>query len=985
MIVYAFRKGVSSGPFSKSLFRNRPKTFAEIRRRAVEHIASEGEVYEKRTTVAPTRPRAHIRAQPARVHEAATGGENQDRKRPYEARRTQPRSQAERRKEGRKPLRHNFVVELKDLIIVPNIGDRLRPPVKTDKVLGPHKESWCEFHEAFGHHINNCLALGYQLDELVKTGFLKDYLVGSAATTVPTVPEEGHTHEMPVHGEVHTISGGFSGGGPTASQRKKYVRSVSSVAEEFSDDPWESDLVFTRADLRDVVPHDNDPVVISVVTAGRKVHRVLVDQGSSADVRQPVEVCGYLELRTTFTDGAASRTESIRYLVVNANSAYNILLGRPALNRLRAVPSTRHMKMKRPDLSSKMIVIKSDQEEARKCYKNSLKTKRGMVMEEQDEVAAVISRHIDAFTWTAADMPCIDPDFLCHHLTMNTNVRPVRQRRRKFNEERCLVVKEETQKLLSAGHIREIQYPEWLANVVLVKKANGKWRMCVDFTDLNKACPKDSYPLPNIDALVDSASGCKIMSFLDAFSGYNQIKMHPRDECKTTFMTETCNYCYKVMPFGLKNAGATYQRLMDKVLAHMLGRNVQAYMDDMVVTSHEKEQHSVDLEELFATIARYCLKLNLEKCVFGVESRKFLGFMLTETGIEANPDKCAAIIAMRSPTSVKEVQQLTGRMAASSRFVSTGGERGHPYFQCLKRNNCFAWTDECEAAFLKLKEYLVTPPVLCKPRIGVPLRLYFAVTEWAISSVLVQEQDQVQRPIYFVSKALQGPESRYQSLEKAALAVVFSARMLRHYFHNFTVVVMTNLPIQKVLQKPDVARRMVRWAVELSEFDIQYEPRGSIKGQVYADFVAKLSPGGNPQEMELGSQWMLSVDGSSNQQGSGAGIILEGPNGVLIEQALRFTFKVSNNQVEYEALIAGMLLAKEMGAQSLLAKSDSQLVTGQVTGEYQAKDPQMAMSLRYVEVLKGAFDAFELVHVPREQNARADLLAKMASSGKRGR
>jgi len=156
--------------------------------------------------------------------------------------------------------------------------------------------------------------------------------------------------------------------------------------------------------------------------------------------------------------------------------------------------------------------------------------------------------------------------------------------------------------LLSAGHIREIQYPEWLANVVLVKKANGKWRMCVDFTDLNKACLEDSYPLPSIDALVDSASGCNMLSFLDAFSGYNQIKMHPRDESKTAFMTETCSYCYKVMSFGLKNTGATYQRLMDKVLAPMLGRNVQAYVDDMVVTSQEKGRNTADLEELFATI-----------------------------------------------------------------------------------------------------------------------------------------------------------------------------------------------------------------------------------------------------------------------------------------------------------------------------------------------------------------------------------------------
>jgi len=130
---------------------------------------------------------------------------------------------------------------------------------------------------------------------------------------------------------------------------------------------------------------------------------------------------------------------------------------------------------------------------------------------------------MDAFASSASDMPDIDPDFLCHHLTMNPQVRPVRQRRRKFNDDKRQVIKKEIQKLLSVGHIREIQYPEWLTNVVLVKKASGKWRMCVDFTDLIKVCPKDSYPLPRIDALVDSASGCRLLSFLDAFFGYNQI------------------------------------------------------------------------------------------------------------------------------------------------------------------------------------------------------------------------------------------------------------------------------------------------------------------------------------------------------------------------------------------------------------------------------------------------------------------------------
>ena len=155
------------------------------------------------------------------------------------------------------------------------------------------------------------------------------------------------------------------------------------------------------------------------------------------------------------------------------------------------------------------------------------------------------------------------------------------------------------------------------------------------------------------------------------------------------------------------------------------------------------------MEERFTTIAKYRLKLNPEKCVLGVEADKFLGFLLTERGIKVNPKKCIAIIVIRSPISMKEVQQLTGRMAALSRFVSVGGDKGHPYFQCLKRNNRFIWTKECEESFLKLKEYLTKPPVLCKPLPDTPLRLYFAVTDRAISSVLVQEQDQVQRPIYF--------------------------------------------------------------------------------------------------------------------------------------------------------------------------------------------------------------------------------------------
>jgi len=159
----------------------------------------------------------------------------------------------------------------------------------------------------------------------------------------------------------------------------------------------------------------------------------------------------------------------------------------------------------------------------------------------------------------------------------------------------------------------------------------------------------------------------------------------------------------------------------------------------MIVTSKEKKQHVTDLEELFATIGKYNLKLNPEKCVFGVEAGKFLGFMLTERVIKANPYKCVAIVEMRSPITVKEVQQLTGRMAALSRFLSASGDKGYPYFQCLKKNNHFVWTSECEEAFIQLKEYLGSPLVIGKPLAGVSLCLYFSITDRAISLVIVKD------------------------------------------------------------------------------------------------------------------------------------------------------------------------------------------------------------------------------------------------------
>ena len=198
------------------------------------------------------------------------------------------------------------------------------------------------------------------------------------------------------------------------------------------------------------------------------------------------------------------------------------------------------------------------------------------------------------------------------------------------------------------GFIREVYYPDWLVNVIIVKKANEKWRMCIDFTDLNKTCPKNSYLLPRVNVLVDSIAQHQLLSFMDAFFGYNQIRMDELDQEKTSFVTSQGLFCYKVMSFGLKNAGATYQRLMNKMFANQIGRNVQVYIDDMLVKSR-MEDHLEDLKETFNTFHYYNMKLNLSKCAFGVTVGKFLGFIVSQRGIEANHDKIRAIIEMTPP------------------------------------------------------------------------------------------------------------------------------------------------------------------------------------------------------------------------------------------------------------------------------------------------------------------------------------------------
>ena len=259
-------------------------------------------------------------------------------------------------------------------------------------------------------------------------------------------------------------------------------------------------------------------------------------------------------------------------------------------------------------------------------------------LQEKEELVKLLRRNVDVFAWDAYEAPGLDPKFICHRLNVDPLVTPKKQPPRCPSNVHVEAIKSEVVKLKQAGAIKEIFYPQWLANTVVVKKKTGKLRVCVDFTDLNKACPKDPFPIPRIDQLVDAIVGHPWMSFLDAFQGYHQIPLAMDDQEKTSFVTPVGNYHYKVMPFGLKNVGSTYQRMMTKMFESQLGKNVEVYIDDMVVKSKLVSEHLADLSNIFEILMRHKLRLNASKCSFRVGSGKFLGYMVTHKGIEVNPD-----------------------------------------------------------------------------------------------------------------------------------------------------------------------------------------------------------------------------------------------------------------------------------------------------------------------------------------------------------
>jgi hypothetical protein len=438
-------------------------------------------------------------------------------------------------------------------------------------------------------------------------------------------------------------------------------------------------------------------------------------------------------MSVTFSYVHNTRTKQVIFDIVDMEYPYNAIIGRGTLNAFEAILHPAYLCMKIPSEQGP-IAVHGSQKAARRakgnwtdlkaihnidgveaCQQYKYKREKAASTDQpkpmllcqdiaeqrvllgsqlSDEKEKTLLRFLfnnkDVFAWLSNDLYGVNRDVIEHSLNVDPSFRPRKQRLQKMSEDKAEGAQNEVKSLLSAGVIREVKYPEWLANTVMVNKVNGKWRMCIDFIDLNKACPKDEFPLTRIDSLVDAATSSELMSLLDCYSGYNQIWMKKEDEPKTSFITPSGTYCYLWMPEGLKNARGSFSRMTVKVLHSQIGRNVLTYVDDIIVKSTKQENHIADLQETFANFRQVGLKLNPEKCVFGVKG-KFIGCLVSTKGIEANPSKIEAILRMEPPSTKKGAQRLAGRLASLNRFISRLAERNLPFFEILKSAEVFQW------------------------------------------------------------------------------------------------------------------------------------------------------------------------------------------------------------------------------------------------------------------------------------------------------
>nr|GEU42857.1 reverse transcriptase domain-containing protein [Tanacetum cinerariifolium] len=659
------------------------------------------------------------------------------------------------------------------------------PPPMVTAVEKRHSNKFCDFHNDKRHSTDECVQLKKQIKELVRAGklshLIKEIKQGRDQSKVEK--KEAPAKDKPM--AIYMIQ----------SWQKMTKQKVTQSFEHVRETMFPS--LATSSGTK-------GPLVIEAKIGRHMIHRMYVDEGSSAEVLY--EHC-FNRLRPEVKNQMVPVTTSL-----TGFSGETIWpLGQLMLLEIPKEAGVHHENFKvalHPNFPDQEVAIGGT-----------------LSVKGRTELCSLLKENLDIFAWQPSDMTGVPRSVAEHRLNIQEGYLPVRKKKRGQASERAKAIQAE-------------------------------------------------------------------------------IQLAESDEEKTAFHTGQGVYCYTKMPFGLKNAGATYQRLVEKASDSQIGRNIEVYIDDLVIKSRTEAEMLRDIDETFRTLRKINMKLNPQKCTFGAVEGMFLGYMITPEGIKS--------------------------------FLSNSVEKSLPLFRTLKKcikKSDFYWTSEAEQAFKQLKQHLSELPLPVAPKPKEELIVYMSASYGAISVVLITERGTVQKPVYFISHVLQGPELNYTPMEKLVLSLVFAAKRLRRYFQAHHVAVITDQPIKQILSRPDVAGRLQKWSVMLEEHNITYRPRMSMKGHVLADFLAEMSDE-SPPDASVGTEFTY---------------------------ALRFQFAASNNEAEYEALIAGLRIAARMGVQNVYVSVDSKLVSNQVLGAYVAKEENMikylekVKSLVLVEILKEKF------------------------------
>jgi hypothetical protein len=438
-------------------------------------------------------------------------------------------------------------------------------------------------------------------------------------------------------------------------------------------------------------------------------------------------------------------------------------------------------------------------------------------------------------------MKGISPELCTHRIYIKEDCRPICQPQQRMNPNLKEILKEELRKLLNAGFIYPILDNGCVSPLVIVPKKNGKWRVCVDYRALNKATQKDHFPLPFIDQVLDSLSGKKFFSFLDGFSGYNQIKIAPQDQDKTTFTSPWGTFAYRVLPFGLCNAPATFQRAVLGIFSDMLNDSMEIFMDDFTPYGVSFQEALENLEKVLKRCIQAQLSLSTEKCHMMMTEGIVLGHFISSQGIQVDPSKIQVIKDLPTPKTQTEVRSILGHAGYYRRFIKNFSKIASPLFVLLMKNFEFKWTNFCQEAFNTLKNQLSTASILRGIDWTLPFHISSDASDTAIGAVLGQEEDHLPYAIYFISKNMSPAELNYTVTEKEFLAVIYAINKFRHYITGYSTFVHTDhSAIKYLMNKPITNARVSRWLLLLQEFDITIVDRPG-KENVVADFLSRLT------------------------------------------------------------------------------------------------------------------------------------------------